>query len=163
MRKITKITALLGFSVLSLTACNKNEKPEVLNSETEVAEQISVEEQLHAEQSDMVKQAQSSPLTSVALSAPSFDFGVVKSGSIVEHTYEITNTGKNPLIISNVKPTCGCTVPDYTKEPILPGKVAKVTLKFDSGSFQGMQQKFVEVYANTEKTPIVLSFTADVQ
>lgn len=157
MKKYLRLSALALSVIFFTLSCEKENLSE--RQGTEVVE--TVEESL--ENNPMAVQAQESPLTTVALSAPSFDFGVVKSGSIVEHTYELTNTGQNPLIISNVKPGCGCTVPDYTKEPILPGKTGKITLKFNSASFQGVQNKYAEVYTNTEKTPIILSFTADVQ
>ncbi|KPH12323.1 DUF1573 domain-containing protein [Chryseobacterium sp. ERMR1:04] len=103
------------------------------------------------------------PLTTVALSENSFDFGKVKKGDKVEHVYEITNTGTNPLVISEVKPGCGCTVPDFTKEPILPGKKGKITLHFDSSSFDGNVSKYADVFANVDKAPIKLTFTANIQ
>lgn len=103
------------------------------------------------------------PLTSIALSENSFDFGKIKKGEKVEHVYEVTNTGKNPLVISEVKPGCGCTVPDFTKEPILPGKKGKITLHFDSSSFDGNVQKYADVFANVDKAPIKLTFTANIQ
>lgn len=103
------------------------------------------------------------PSTSVALSENSFDFGKIKKGDKVEHVYEVTNTGKNPLVISEVKPGCGCTVPDFTKEPIMPGKKGKITLHFDSSSFDGNVQKSADVFANVEKSPIQLTFTANIQ
>ncbi|MBL1219316.1 DUF1573 domain-containing protein [Chryseobacterium sp. L7] len=103
------------------------------------------------------------PLTSVALSESNFDFGNIKKGDKVEHIYEITNTGKNPLVISEVKPGCGCTAPDFTKDPILPGKKGKITLHFDSSSFDGNVQKYADVFANVDKAPIKLTFTANIQ
>ncbi|SFN59016.1 Protein of unknown function [Chryseobacterium oleae] len=103
------------------------------------------------------------PLTSVALSENNFDFGKIKKGDKVQHIYEITNTGKNPLVISEVKPGCGCTAPDFTKEPILPGKKGKITLHFDSSSFDGNVQKYADVFANVDKAPIKLTFTANIQ
>ncbi|MDP9961320.1 DUF1573 domain-containing protein [Chryseobacterium lathyri] len=103
------------------------------------------------------------PLTSVALSENNFDFGNIKKGDKVEHVYEITNTGKNPLVISEVKPGCGCTAPDFTKDPILPGKKGKITLHFDSSSFDGNVQKYADVFANVDKAPIKLTFTANIQ
>lgn len=161
MNLILKATIAVGLCGLTLTACKKKEeKPEVLDTTIEETTTVT---NPNALEDDLVSTAQQSPLTTIALSEPSFDFGEVKSGAIVEHTYEITNTGKNPLIISNVKPGCGCTAPDYTKTPILPGKVGKVTLKFNSSSFNGVVQKFANVYTNTEKTPITLSFTAEVK
>ncbi|KMQ67133.1 hypothetical protein ACM39_15250 [Chryseobacterium sp. FH2] len=103
------------------------------------------------------------PTTSIALSESNFDFGKIKKGEKVEHVYEVTNTGNNPLVISEVKPGCGCTVPDFTKEPILPGKKGKITLHFDSSNFDGNVSKFADVFANVEKTPIKLTFTANIQ
>ncbi|ANF51135.1 hypothetical protein A0O34_11690 [Chryseobacterium glaciei] len=103
------------------------------------------------------------PLTTLALSESSFDFGKIKKGDKVEHVYEVTNTGTNPLVISEVKPGCGCTVPDFTKEPIMPGKKGKITLHFDSSSFDGNVSKYADVFANVDKAPIKLTFTANIQ
>jgi hypothetical protein len=103
------------------------------------------------------------PSTTIALSESNFDFGNVKKGDKVQHIYEITNTGINPLVISEVKPGCGCTVPDFTKEPIMPGKKGKITLHFDSSNFDGNVDKYADVFANVEKAPIKLTFTANIQ
>ncbi|MDH6251161.1 hypothetical protein M2347_000888 [Chryseobacterium sp. H1D6B] len=103
------------------------------------------------------------PSTSLALSESNFDFGKIKKGDKVQHVYEVTNTGTNPLVISEVKPGCGCTAPDFTKEPILPGKKGKITLHFDSSSFDGNVQKYADVFANVDKSPIKLTFTANIQ
>ncbi|WP_267402290.1 MULTISPECIES: DUF1573 domain-containing protein [unclassified Chryseobacterium] len=103
------------------------------------------------------------PSTSIALSESNFDFGNIKKGDKVEHVYEVTNTGTNPLVISEVKPGCGCTAPDFTKDPILPGKKGKITLHFDSSNFDGNVSKFADVYANVEKAPIKLTFTANIK
>ncbi|MNT56853.1 hypothetical protein D3C72_1941880 [compost metagenome] len=110
----------------------------------------------------MVKEAQNKPLTTIAFSETDHNFGDIKKGEKVEHVYEVTNTGTNPLIISNVKPGCGCTVPDYTKEPILPGKKGKITLHFDSTNFDGAVSKAADVFVNVEKAPVRLTFAANI-
>ncbi len=107
--------------------------------------------------------ASSQPSTTIALSESNFDFGKIKKGDKVEHVYEVTNTGTNPLVISEVKPGCGCTVPDFTKEPIMPGKKGKITLHFDSSNFEGNVNKYADVFANVEKAPVKLTFTANIQ
>lgn len=112
---------------------------------------------------ELAAKAKANPLTTVVLSGSHFDFGKIKKGNKVEHTYEISNTGDKPLIITVVKPGCGCTAPTYTKEPIMPGQKGKVTLSFDSSSFSGVVGKEAEVFANVERTPIVLTFSADIQ
>lgn len=157
MKNLIKVLPLIA--VLSLTSCKKDQKADQLI----VEEQQAVEAPVVQTQDELVKEAQSKPLTNLALSEANFDFGKLKKGDHVEHIYEVTNTGTNPLIISQVKPGCGCTVPDYTKDPILPGQKGKITLKFDSTNFDGLVNKQAEVYANVEKAPIVLTFSADIQ
>ena len=157
MKNLIKVLPLIA--VLSLTSCKKDQKADQLI----VEEQQAVEAPVVQTQDELVKEAQSKQLTTLALSEANFDFGKLKKGDHVEHIYEVTNTGTNPLIISQVKPGCGCTVPDYTKDPILPGQKGKITLKFDSTNFDGLVNKQAEVYANVEKAPIVLTFSADIQ
>lgn len=147
-------------AVLAVTGCKKSENADqlVVNETATTASEPAV-----VSQDDLVKEAKSKPLTNLALSEDRFDFGKIKKGETVEHVYKVTNTGTNPLIISQVKPGCGCTVPDYTKEPILPGKTGQITLKFDSSNFDGIVNKQAEIYANVEKAPITIYFTADIQ
>lgn len=160
MKNFIKIAPIVV--ALTLVSCKKDQTADQLVTEQETA-QPAPEVPVVESNEDLLKEAQSKPLTTIALSEAQFDFGKIKKGDHKEHTYEITNMGENPLIISQVKPGCGCTVPDYTKEPILPGKKGKITLKFDSSSFDGMVYKQAEVYANVEKAPIMLTFSADIQ
>ena len=92
------------------------------------------------------------------------DFGTIREeGGKVTARFVFKNTGDSALVLTKVKPGCGCMVPDYTKDPILPGQKGKITLKFDSTNFDGLVNKQAEVYANVEKAPIVLTFSADIQ
>lgn len=158
MKKNIFIVAMLS---LALVSCKKNEKAKTLHSNNEnvIAEVATPEVQ---SQTSLIQETKNNPQTSLALSENHWDFKDVKKGESVEHIYEVTNTGVNPLIISQVKPTCGCTVPEYTKEPIMPGQKGNITLRFDSSAFDGLQNKQVEVYANVETAPIVLTFSANV-
>ncbi|HIC8756802.1 DUF1573 domain-containing protein [Elizabethkingia anophelis] len=162
MKRLTYLL-MISFSAMALVACKKEEKKLVV-SEDQSALSTSGLQPLAAEQiqADIVAEAKKLPLTTLAISENNFNFGDVKKGDHVEHTYTVTNTGDKPLVISTVKPGCGCTAPDYTKDPILPGQKGKVTLKFDSSSFEGLQNKYAEVYTNTEKSPVVLTFSANV-
>lgn len=167
MKKTLSIIALsiIGFGLVS---CKKENK-ETQGTETATTDSAAVAAPLTTDSAatpatgEAAAPVSNQPSTSVALSENSFDFGKIKKGDKVEHVYEITNTGKNPLIISEVKPGCGCTAPDFTKEPIMPGKKGKVTLHFDSSSFDGNVQKYADVFANVEKAPIRLTFTANIQ
>lgn len=60
------------------------------------------------------------------------DYGTIKYGADGTCTFEFKNTGNEPLIISNAKGSCGCTVPEWPKEPIAPGAKGKITVKYDT-------------------------------
>lgn len=160
--------ALAAVSVLA--SCSKQTETTTATATPEMAQEMPAVTQAPSAEMPMVENSQelaakakANPLTTVVLNGSHYDFGKIKKGDKVEHTYEISNTGDKPLIISAVKPGCGCTAPTYTKEPIMPGQKGKVTLSFDSSSFDGMVHKEAEVFANVDRTPIVLTFTADIQ
>ncbi|MET3035204.1 DUF1573 domain-containing protein [Chryseobacterium sp. NRRL B-14859] len=168
MKKTLSIIALsiIGFGLVSCKKENKEtQSSEAVATDSTAAATPVTTDSTAAPVAGTTAEAPASnqPTTSIALSESNFDFGKIKKGDKVEHIYEVTNTGKNPLIISEVKPGCGCTAPDFTKEPIMPGKKGKITLHFDSTSFDGNVQKYADVYANVEKSPIKLTFTADIQ
>ena len=158
-----RILGLSLLAVLTLASCKKNEATETSTATTTTEQKDPFADDRVVKQSDLVSEAKNHAETTLALSEPDFNFGKIKKGDVVEHVYEVTNTGKNPLIISSVQPTCGCTVPDYTKDPILPGQKGKITLKFNSANFDGVVHKAAQVYANVAKNPIELTFTADIQ
>lgn len=92
-----------------------------------------------------------------------FDFGTVEEGEKVSHSYTFTNTGEGSLIISNATASCGCTVPDWTREPIPPGATGEITAVFDSKGRVGRQSKTITVHANTEPAVVKLTLTGEVK
>jgi len=78
-----------------------------------------------------------------------FDYGNIKEGDVVEHVFKFKNIGVAPLIIEGAKSTCGCTVPQFPKEPIAPGESGEIAVKFNSKNKSGRQRKPVNVTANT--------------
>lgn len=78
------------------------------------------------------------------------DFGTIKEGDVVETEFIFTNDGKSELIITSATATCGCTVPEYPKEPVLPGQQGTIKVKFDSNHRPNKQQKEVNLTTNTE-------------
>lgn len=78
-----------------------------------------------------------------------YDFGKAKQGAVVEHTFPFTNTGKVPLTISNARSTCGCTVPEWPKEPIAPGESGVISARFNTEGKSGNQNKVITITANT--------------
>ncbi len=78
-----------------------------------------------------------------------FDFGAIKEdGGTVTHTFQVQNTGKAPLVMTRVVASCGCTTPEWTKEPIAPGKTGSLKITFDPENRPGPFVKTISVYSN---------------
>lgn len=78
-----------------------------------------------------------------------YRFGEVEEGAVVRHTFAFTNSGDVPLLITDARSTCGCTVPSYPKEPIAPGASGSVEVVFNTAHKYGRQRKPVTLTANT--------------
>ena len=91
------------------------------------------------------------------------DFGTVKKGADGNCEFKFTNTGKAPLILSNVTATCGCTVPSWTKEPILPGKTGSVKVNYTKMDSKGAFSKQITVFSNSTGGNVVLSLKGNVE
>lgn len=109
------------------------------------------------------EQVPTGPTTTVQYEHTDFDFGSVKEGEKVKHTYKFKNTGSEPLIISSAKGSCGCTVPKWPAEPIAPGATGQIDVEFDSKGKPGKQTKRVTVTANTVPAQIFLNITGNVE
>ncbi len=70
----------------------------------------------------------------ITVATPDHDFGSIKQGVPATYDFEVKNTGNQPLIIQDVKPSCGCTTPEWPKAPVLPGKTAMIKVSFDAAS-----------------------------
>ncbi len=94
------------------------------------------------------------PLTSIKFDQDTYDWGKVMDGDKVTHVFKFKNTGNEPLIISNAKGSCGCTVPEWPKDAIAPGKSGEIKVIFDSkgkGAVGGKEDsKRVTITANTD-------------
>ncbi|WP_116105677.1 DUF1573 domain-containing protein [Lewinella sp. IMCC34191] len=78
-----------------------------------------------------------------------YRFGEVEEGAIIRHTFEFTNTGSAPLLITDARSTCGCTVPSYPDKPVAPGETGSVEVVFNTTHKYGRQRKPVTLTANT--------------
>lgn len=101
-------------------------------------------------------------LAEITFDETQFNFGEIIQGQVVEHDFTFTNTGKNDLVIYDSKGSCGCTVPEWPKEPIKPGKKDKVHVKFDSTNKEGHQTKTVTLTCNTQPNQVTLQIVGDV-
>lgn len=99
----------------------------------------------------------------ISWDATTFSFGDVKEdGGKVSHKYIFTNTGNAPLVLTRVKPSCGCTSSDYTKQPVAPGKEGYVSVAFDPNRRVGKNSKSITVTSNSVPPTTVLRFTVNV-
>ncbi|MCD9853559.1 DUF1573 domain-containing protein [Epilithonimonas sp. JDS] len=83
----------------------------------------------------------------ISFDKTTFDYGNVKAGADGHRFFTVKNTGDKPLIISEVKPSCGCTTPEWSKDPVLPGKTAQIKVGYNTG-IKGPFNKLIEVYSN---------------
>jgi len=102
------------------------------------------------------------PLTTLKFDKNEFDYGVIDQGEKVTHIYKFTNTGSEPLIISNAKGSCGCTVPQWPKDPIMPGTDGEIKVQFDSKGKRGKQSKRVTITANTDPAQTFLTIKGEI-
>ena len=114
---------------------------------------------------DPVKeQKPTGPITSLSFAKESFDFGNIKQNSTDnKHKFKFTNTGTNPLVVENAKGSCGCTVPQWPKEPIPPGGTGEIVVEYKPGKQKGSQRKTVTVTANTEPRDTRITISAVVE
>lgn len=99
--------------------------------------------------------------STIAWKAETIDVGQIPQGTPKAIVYEFKNTGKTAVVITNVQGSCGCTATDYTKEPILPGKSAKVTATYNAAN-KGAFTKTVTVTTSAETTPKILTLKGTV-
>ena len=106
---------------------------------------------------------QSNAQGAIKFKAEKHDFGKIVEGTQASYSFEFTNTGKAPVVISNVQPSCGCTTPEWTREPIMPGKTGKVTASYNSAGRPGNFNKTITVVNNGEVSHIILTIQGSVE
>jgi hypothetical protein len=83
----------------------------------------------------------------LSMKETAFDFGTIPQGKPVYHFFEVTNTGKTPMVISNVQTSCGCTTPEWSKEPVAPGGTTKIRVGYNAAA-EGHFEKFITIMYN---------------
>lgn len=105
--------------------------------------------------------SQKAPVTKVEWKIKDFNAGQIYQGKPLKVAFEFTNTGKLPLLITNVETSCGCTAAKYPKKPIAPGMTEKIVVRYDAldmGSFH----KTLKVYYNAEDEIALLNLRGEV-
>jgi hypothetical protein len=146
MKKIIALS-VLSLSLLTLS-CNENAAKKINDKNVEMAKQ----------RDDEIKEGG----PKLKFDKMEHDFGVINEGDIVETVFSFTNSGNSELIITSAKGSCGCTVPEWPKQPIMPGEAGEIKVKFNSSNKPNMQKKQVTLLTNTEQGKEILKITAEV-
>lgn len=100
----------------------------------------------------------------IATEVTSHDFGEFKEADgKVSHTFVIQNKGQAPLVITRVIASCGCTTPEWTKEPIAPGKTGNIKVTYDPSGRPGPFSKTISVYSNGKTGSYILTIRGEVK
>lgn len=105
----------------------------------------------HAQDAELL--APNPPGPFIKFTEDSHDFGEIEQGETVAYTFEFSNTGDAPVVISNVLTTCGCTASSWPREPILPGASSKIEVSFNSTGKIGHQNKVITIMSNATNNP----------
>ncbi len=165
MRGLYLKAILIVFLLGAIQACsNKKQENNIKSLEKRVA---ALENKSGIKASDVVatpteEASNFSEFSTMTFEKTEYDFGSVKEGEIVDYTYKFKNTGNAMLIISKATATCGCTVPEWPKEPIKPGDSGEIRVKFDSKNRKNLQTKYVNINANTKPEVTRLKLSGNV-
>ena len=113
---------------------------------------------LFAQESAVFEEPKNGP--KIVFSEDRHEFGDIIQGDVIEHVFEFTNSRNAPLVLQDVKTTCGCTVPEWPRTPLAPGATAELKVKFNSAGKIGIQNKVITVISNaTNQTSRVMIVT----
>jgi hypothetical protein len=165
MKTPSKIILAIGFAILIISCKDRATEKRIAELESRLAQMESNKSERPASLSSTTPTATpeekpEGPLAVMEFETVDHDFGTVAEGQKVSYTYKVKNTGEAPLIIQNAAPSCGCTVPTFTKDPIPVGGTGFVTAEFDTSNKTGINNKTITVTANTWPKVTTLRFKA---
>lgn len=99
----------------------------------------------------------------ISFDKKTWDFGTIVDGEVVEHTFRFTNTGSKDLVISSASASCGCTIPNWPKEPIAPGDKGEIKVEFNSNGKKDLVTKDITILANTNPVKTILQIKVFVE
>jgi hypothetical protein len=133
MKKIVVFVGLIVF--VSLLSCKENVTSKIKKENLEIAKNRDYK--------------QNEGAAKLKFDRLEHDFGKITQGDIVETTFTFKNTGLDDLIITNATSTCGCTVPEWPKQPIAPGAEESIKVKFNSSGKSNKVTKTITLTTNT--------------
>lgn len=144
LRNIALITLVMGF----LLSCNTKENTDVNSS--------------LVENSASSNGTQNTDKPEIKFDEEVFDFGKISQGEKVSHAFYFKNVGSKSLVITSASGSCGCTVPEWPKEPIPPGQNAKINVIFNSEGKSGYQEKSITIVTNCEPATRIIKIKTDI-
>lgn len=153
-----KSITLAVLATLALASCKKEGQDTVKGSEP-IAAPAPIEESQTNQPKEIDPNAKYPKMEFAALE---HDFGTINGEDTVETVFTFTNTGEADLVISKAVGSCGCTVPEYPKEPIAPGQKADIKVSFNPKNKNGMQNKTVTLTTNTSTSIEKLTIKANI-
>ena len=105
-------------------------------------------------QAQQVAEAKKTETETLKLKETTYDFGKIQQGRPVTHVFEITNTGSTVLLLANVQASCGCTTPEWSKDPIQPGATAAIKVGYNAAS-EGNFNKTITIQYDNDKTKVL--------
>ena len=145
---------------LSMMACKNKDEFEVQH--VDANNQVIPQGLLSMNEEKMKKKLNPEDYPVISFDNAEHDFGKINQGDKVEHIYKFTNTGKNDLFVMEVRPSCGCTAPEWTKSAIKKGETGEIKIVFDSKGKSGETTKSIALLTNTMGGNEVLTFKANI-
>lgn len=142
-----KMSYFVIVAAIAFTSCNENQKSIITDADMAKVE---------------AEKALAGKMPKIEFDKEVHDFGTINEGEKVETEFIVKNTGESELLIADAKGSCGCTVPEWPKQPIAPGASAPIKVTFDSNGKPGQQSKSVTLTTNTEKGNEMFSIKANV-
>jgi hypothetical protein len=156
---MNKSTLLLcAFAALMTVACNNKTE----STEATGTEENRINPEIVNNPATANGTTDSSKLPAFDFAEGSFDFGTLRTGASVTHEFRFKNVGKSDLLITQAKGSCGCTQPEYPKDPIAPDGEGVIKVTFNSTGISGQVAKTVTVLANTIPNTKVLTISGEV-
>ena len=149
---MTKKLSLIAFAILTImvTSCKEDATAKIKQANLENAKTRNVANNVDA------------PV--MTFEKTEHDWGNVNEGDKLETIFKFKNTGKSELIITNIKASCGCTVPkNWKKEPIMPGESSEFTVQFNTKNKPNKQSKNITITCNTNKGNEIVKIKATVK
>jgi len=168
MIKIIRLSVVAVTACALLASCNEDGSADVREDARQAIENSTAavagaaNDVTNAANNAVEAAVPSGPTTVMEFSETTYDFGNIVEGEKVTHTYSFQNDGDEPLIISNAKGSCGCTVPQWPREPIPVGGSGEIVVEFNSTGKTGSQNKKVTINANTNPAQTVIYLKGDV-